>query len=179
MTALSKLEANRKNAQLSTGPRTSEGKAIVSKNALRHGVFAAVPVVDGENAQEWADHRTGVLESLAPMGLLEVNLAERVALLLWRLRARTTSAEHAKLPRQRDLAGVCVFARHFLLTTGCSMRSRLRLGAYFFLSFAFQVGQDADTKVLADAGQDLLSRKDAVAFQDRPLRRSPSCLYVV
>src|SRR5262245_63946044 len=85
MTTLAKIEANQRNGGLSTGPKTVEGKAIVSRNATRHGIFAAVPVIPGECPQTWEAHRSGVVESLTPVGLLEVNLAERAALLLWRL----------------------------------------------------------------------------------------------
>jgi hypothetical protein len=42
-------------------------------------------VIPGECPEQWESHRAGVVESLAPVGLLEVNLAERAALLLWRL----------------------------------------------------------------------------------------------
>ena len=34
-----KREANRQNAQHSTGPRTPEGKAASSQNAVKHGIF--------------------------------------------------------------------------------------------------------------------------------------------
>lgn len=85
MTTLAKIEANRLNGQLSTGPRTAEGKAAVARNATRHGIFSSVPVIPGECPEQWEGHRAGVVESLAPVGLLEVNLAERAALLLWRL----------------------------------------------------------------------------------------------
>lgn len=85
MTTLAKIEANQRNGQLSTGPRTAEGKATVARNATKHGIFSAVPVIPGEDPQVWETHRAGVVESLAPVGLLEVNLAERAALLLWRL----------------------------------------------------------------------------------------------
>ena len=85
MTTLAKIEANQRNAELSTGPRTVEGKAVVARNATRHGIFSAVPVIPGECPEEWDTHRAGVVNSLAPEGLLEVNLAERAALLLWRL----------------------------------------------------------------------------------------------
>jgi hypothetical protein len=85
MTTLAKIEANRRNGELSTGPRTVEGKVVVARNATKHGIFASVPVIPGESPEAWEAHRTGVVESLAPDGLLEVNLAERAALLLWRL----------------------------------------------------------------------------------------------
>src|SRR5215208_2068118 len=85
MTTLAKVEANRRNAELSTGPRTTEGKVIVARNATTHGIYSNVPVVPGECPEEWEAHRAGVVASLTPVGLLEVNLAERAALLLWRL----------------------------------------------------------------------------------------------
>jgi hypothetical protein len=85
MTTLAKIEANHRNGELSTGPRTAEGKVIVSRNATKHGIFATVPVIPGECPATWEAHRAGVVDSLAPVGLLEVNLSERAALLLWRL----------------------------------------------------------------------------------------------
>jgi hypothetical protein len=85
MTTLAKIEANQRNAALSTGPRTAEGKAVVARNATRHGIYSSVPVIPGEDPNAWEAHRAGVVDSLAPAGLLEVNLAERAALLLWRL----------------------------------------------------------------------------------------------
>jgi hypothetical protein len=38
-----------------------------------------------EKTEDWEEHRVGVLESLSPEGHLELVLAERVALLSWRL----------------------------------------------------------------------------------------------
>jgi hypothetical protein len=34
------VAANRLNAQESTGPRTTEGKAVVAQNAVKHGLLA-------------------------------------------------------------------------------------------------------------------------------------------
>jgi hypothetical protein len=86
MSATSKrAEANRANAARSTGPQTANGKARASANAVRHGMLSAAPVVAGESAAGWQTHRSGILESLGPVGLLELRLAERVASLLWRL----------------------------------------------------------------------------------------------
>jgi hypothetical protein len=68
------------------GPVTEEGKEIVRWNATRHGIRSPAPVVPGvEKAEDWEKHRDGVLESVQPEGHLELVLAERVALLSWRL----------------------------------------------------------------------------------------------
>jgi hypothetical protein len=68
------------------GPTTREGKEISRWNATRHGIRSPAPVVPGvEKAEEWEDHKDGVLDSLSPVGHLEFVLAERVALLSWRL----------------------------------------------------------------------------------------------
>ena len=43
------LEANRRNAQLSTGPRTREGKAVSSQNNFKHGFCGAFQVLESES----------------------------------------------------------------------------------------------------------------------------------
>jgi hypothetical protein len=79
-------EANRRNALVSTGPKTIEGKAQSARNALRHGLACALPVVPGlERVEDWEAYRDGILDSLAPAGALEEALAERIALCSWRL----------------------------------------------------------------------------------------------
>ena len=85
MTSEAKLEANRRNAKKSTGPRTDAGKALARYNAVRHGVLTAAPLLPGEDAAAWDRHNAGVAASLAPAGALEEALAGRVALTLWRL----------------------------------------------------------------------------------------------
>src|ERR671910_374160 len=68
------------------GPKTQAGKEVARWNATRHGIRSPAPVIPGlEKAEDWEDHRDGVLESLSPEGHLELVLAERVALLSWRL----------------------------------------------------------------------------------------------
>jgi hypothetical protein len=51
MTSEAKIAANRRNARLSTGPRTAAGKMRVRRNALQHGLAAIVvrdPAVTAE-----------------------------------------------------------------------------------------------------------------------------------
>ena len=87
MTSPKKLEANRRNALKSTGPKTPAGKARSSRNGARHGLYAVDPALPGlERRETWEAHREGVLRSLSPDGYLEEVFTERVAFLLWRLR---------------------------------------------------------------------------------------------
>jgi hypothetical protein len=78
------IKANRQNAQKSTGPKTAEGKAAVSQNAVKHGLFAE-SVVTGETEAEYAAFRGELLAELDPRGVVELLLAERVVSLWWRL----------------------------------------------------------------------------------------------
>jgi hypothetical protein len=68
------------------GPATEKGKAVVRWNATRHGISSPAPVVPGlEKREDWQNHRDGILDNLSPEGHLEYTLAERVAVLSWRL----------------------------------------------------------------------------------------------
>src|SRR5918993_2693621 len=68
------------------GPATEEGREVVKWTATRHGIRSPAPVVPGvERNEDWEEHRDGILDSLQPEGHLELVLAERVALLSWRL----------------------------------------------------------------------------------------------
>jgi hypothetical protein len=49
MSSLKQIEANRLNAQKSTGPRSLEGKAAVRFNALKTGIDAQSQVIPGED----------------------------------------------------------------------------------------------------------------------------------
>jgi hypothetical protein len=85
MTTKAQTEANKRNAVLSTGPKTPEGKDRSSGNAVRHGLRSEIAVLPFEQAEEWERHRDGVIQSLTPVGMLEEALAVRVALCLWRM----------------------------------------------------------------------------------------------
>ena len=86
MATQAQINANRQNAERSTGPRTLEGKATISQNALKHGLFADETVINGENQADFDLHRDAYLAEMAPVGMTESMLAERIASLWWRLR---------------------------------------------------------------------------------------------
>ena len=53
MATTNQIEANRKNAQKSTGPKSAQGKADVAKNATKHGLTAQNVIIKGENPEEF------------------------------------------------------------------------------------------------------------------------------
>jgi hypothetical protein len=89
MTSLRQIEANRRNARLSTGPVTEEGKRRSRQNALRHGL-AAETVIDAlEDAQDYAAFEMSVTADYDAPSAVERELVLRLASLLWRLRRAT------------------------------------------------------------------------------------------
>ena len=85
MSTKAQTKANRQNAQKSTGPQTAEGKAVVSQNAVKHGLFAAEAVIKGENPADYEAYHDQFLAEWKPVGMVESMLAERVISLWWRL----------------------------------------------------------------------------------------------
>ncbi len=83
MTTVNKLIANQQNALQSTGPKSLAGRSKSAKNALRHGFYAAA-IVAGESAEEFEALRASVYDELAPEGVMECRLVDRVVLILWR-----------------------------------------------------------------------------------------------
>jgi hypothetical protein len=83
------IAANNKNAQLSTGPRTKQGKAIASQNSLKHGLRAKTNVIHTESKAEFEFHRDQMLIDYKPVGPMESILVERIIILTWRLRRST------------------------------------------------------------------------------------------
>jgi hypothetical protein len=86
MSTISQTLARRANAKRSQGPKTEEGKAASSRNRLQLGFFSRHPLIPGEDAAEWNQFRTALLESLAPVGKAQEMLVERIVDSAWRLR---------------------------------------------------------------------------------------------
>jgi len=86
MTTEARIHANRLNAQKSTGPNTPQGKAVVSQNALKHGLSARHDVITTESQADFDLHRDALLAELDPIGPMESILADRIVSLSWRLK---------------------------------------------------------------------------------------------
>jgi hypothetical protein len=89
MTSSRQIEANRRNARLSTGPVTDEGKRRSRQNAIRHGL-AAETIIDAlEDADDYAAFEMAVTADYDAQSAVERELVLRLASLLWRLRRAT------------------------------------------------------------------------------------------
>ena len=99
------LAANRRNGHLSTGPKTSNGKAVSKLNALKHGLRAREVVLRGrcicESPREFAALHQRLLNDLDPVGLSEEMLVEQIATTYWRLR-RVIKAESGEITLNVD-----------------------------------------------------------------------------
>jgi hypothetical protein len=89
MASQRQTEANRRNALLSTGPRTEEGQRRSRGNAYRHGLTAETVIVGIEEAADYDAFESEIVTEYDPKSVVERELTYRLASLLWRLRRST------------------------------------------------------------------------------------------
>ena len=85
MATENQINANRTNSQLSTGPRTEPGRAAVSQNALKTGLFSRSAYVSPDNLPRYNAIHEALYADLAPHGPLEDNLVTEIIRASWRL----------------------------------------------------------------------------------------------
>ena len=89
MTSHRQIEANKRNALKSTGPRTEAGKEVSRRNAVRHGLTAETVVTALEDAEDYQAFEGAVVADYDAQSAIERELVLRLANLLWRLRRAT------------------------------------------------------------------------------------------
>jgi hypothetical protein len=144
-----------------TGPRTSEGKAVASRNALKHGLLSRVPILPDEDEEVFLAFRARLHDTLCPQGEFEFFLVERVVVAAWRL-------------RRLERVAADIFAWHYLGEVQERARARARSHETTVL------GQLATQEIIVtnakahDAALEELSRIHAVSRQreDLLLRRA-------
>jgi hypothetical protein len=112
MTSFPQIEANRRNAQFSTGPVTEEGKKRSRQNAVRHGLTAETVIDTLEDAEDYAAFEMAITADYDAQSAVERELVLRLASALWRLRRATAiesglfriQAKHLLQFRQRRQA---------------------------------------------------------------------------
>jgi len=105
MVSNKQLEANRRNAELSTGPVTDEGKSIVSKNRVSHGLLSRDVVLPGmeefEKIEDFQQMKESMEDYWQPEGVMEESLCEDLAIQWWRMR-RLYRHESGSLKEQHE-----------------------------------------------------------------------------
>ncbi len=85
MSSAAQVAANQANAQLSTGPRTIEGKAKSSYNALKTGLTGRTILVTKNEAELYEEHVLNYDVRFNPQTPRETELVQSIADCRWRL----------------------------------------------------------------------------------------------
>ena len=96
MATEAQIKANRENAKKSTGPSTFEGKQRSSMNAMIHGIFSKIPLLPGENQEQFRLLEYEIIKAYQPTDAIECHLVQRIYLTSIR-QIRLREAEAAKL----------------------------------------------------------------------------------
>ena len=113
MTSFKEIEANRRNALQSTGPKTEAGKEVSRRNAVRHGLTAETVIGALEDAEDYKAFEAAVMADYDAQSAVERELVLRLASLLWRLR-RATAMEAGLFEIQAGHLVECRQARQLL-----------------------------------------------------------------
>jgi len=79
------IKANQENARLSTGPKTPDGRARSSLNAVRHGLLARDTVLPEEDRAAYLELLAALQAEYQPVGPTQTFLVEQLASAQWRL----------------------------------------------------------------------------------------------
>ena len=99
---LRRLEANRRNAGRSTGPRTAKGKARVARNAIKHGFFTGPERWTPAQRRDFARTFAGLLQDFKPEGILEEACVATISASYVRMAAMLRYENIAALKHHRE-----------------------------------------------------------------------------
>ncbi len=96
MATIAQVEANKANAQHSTGPKSETGKAAYSQNNFRHGFAGEFCLLPTEDPKAYESLLTSFQVDHNPFGVTESLLVERMAQHHW-LRSRAIQLQNVTL----------------------------------------------------------------------------------
>ena len=97
MTSFREIEANRRNALRSTGPKTEDGKRQSRSNSLRHGLIVETVIDRLEDSEDYAAFEAAVIADYDARTAVERELVLRLASLLWRQRIISIETDLLKI----------------------------------------------------------------------------------
>lgn len=83
----------------SGGPKSSEGKAISSRNALNTGVYSTQIILPGESEEEFRELEQQLFDDFRPEGVAEAMMVHDLAVIAWKKR-RLMRIEHVVMMGQ-------------------------------------------------------------------------------
>jgi hypothetical protein len=95
-----RLNANRQNAQLSSGPKTPQGKSVSSRNAVRTALTGRTVLLPTDDADRYEVHVKAFVQEIQPVGQRETILTQSLADIAWRIE-RIASFEMAIFAKGR------------------------------------------------------------------------------
>jgi hypothetical protein len=118
-----RIDANKRNATRSTGPRSEAGKSRSRYNGMVHGLRSEVAVMPSENPAEYDERLLGVADSLQPRSTVEELLVHQIASTSWQYdrAVRVESAHVAAIienAANRELEEVHSLANRLFATRG-------------------------------------------------------------
>ncbi len=85
-TSQKQIEANKLNAEKSTGPKTEEGKTVSKYNAMKHGLLSEEVLLEGEDEEKLEKIGKNLRAELEPHTEIELILVDRITANVWRLK---------------------------------------------------------------------------------------------
>lgn len=162
------IQANRRNARHSTGPRTPRGKDRSRFNSVKHGLAGQHLVVPNEDRAEFQAFRDALLGHLQPANPLEEALCRQLVAGLWRAeRSRLLETghyqvnaaevehnfEYENLPASQRLAHLFRMS-HSLLATALRYEARHELSFHRALLDLLHLRKAAAAGQLGSLGKD-------------------------
>jgi hypothetical protein len=100
-TTTKQITANQHNAQKSSGPKSTDGKVVSSRNATRHGLLSSRLFLPDEKPQEFQQLFDELFSTFNPLGVMEMLLVEKMAVAIWKQR-RLVAAETGAIALRRQ-----------------------------------------------------------------------------
>ena len=81
-----KIDANRKNAQKSTGPKTKEGKAKSAMNSIKYGIYSDQFLIKGEKKEDLDEYSNDLINWLNPSNPVLFDIVSQIIFSGWAAR---------------------------------------------------------------------------------------------
>ena len=186
MSSLAQIAANQKNAQLSSGPRTNDGKAASSQNAATHALTGNFRVLPHEEQPAFDALLSSYKNEWKPRSQDETFLVEQMVQSRWklarinRLEVEVVSRMCAEQNEPKSLDGVIVSA--MLAKTADAWTTLQRYAAaaertYHRCRRELMRNREAEAKIAAVQSSALLNapmRPNAAVLPNEPKSASPT-----